>query len=56
MFIFHLMYYIFLAVSPWRAGGGSKTEQNERYGFASFSGLNVYFGFGAYLRICLMHD
>ena len=30
-----------LAVSPRRAGGGSKTEQNERYGFASFSDLNV---------------
>jgi len=30
-----------LAVSPRRAGGGSKTEQIERYGFASFSGLNV---------------
>ena len=30
-----------LAVSPRRPGGGSKTEQNELYGFASFSGLNV---------------
>ena len=30
-----------LAVSLRRVGDGSKTEQNGRYGFASFSGLNV---------------
>ena len=37
----HYRFMEVLAVSPRRAGGGSKTEQNERYGFASFSGLNV---------------
>ena len=30
-----------LAVSPRRTGGGSKTKQNEQYGFAWFSSLNV---------------
>ena len=39
--IIRIYIYMILAVSPRRAGGGSKTEQNERYGLASFSGLNV---------------